>query len=107
MSADMSGGLSGEREFVFAAQPHDPEMRETVNVWVWDDGGQFGLPRVAIEAVADLEVYEKVFPETRFVMTHRDVSNVLPSVADLYYLMLQGGNDGTDPHDVGRLNMEQ
>jgi hypothetical protein len=54
-----------------------------------------------------LEAYEKVFPEARFVMTHRDVSKVLPSVADLYYTMLQGGNDGIDPHEVGQLNMEQ
>jgi hypothetical protein len=54
-----------------------------------------------------LEAYEKVFPEARFVMTHRDVSKVLPSVADLYYTMLQGGNEGIDPHEVGKLNMEQ
>ena len=36
-----------------------------------------------------LEAYEKVFPEARFVQTHRDVSKVLPSVSDLYYSMLQ------------------
>ena len=45
MSDDMSGGLSDEREFVFAAQPHDPEMRESVNVWVWDDGGPVAMAR--------------------------------------------------------------
>jgi hypothetical protein len=54
-----------------------------------------------------LEAYEKVFPEARFVQTHRDVSNVLPSVSDLYYSMLQGGNPGIDPIDVGTLNMDQ
>jgi hypothetical protein len=54
-----------------------------------------------------LEAYEKVFPEARFVMTHRAVSKVLPSVADLYYTMLQGGNEGIDPRQVGQLNVRQ
>jgi hypothetical protein len=54
-----------------------------------------------------LDAYEKVFPEARFVQTHRDVSNVLPSVSDLYYSMLQGGNPGIDPISVGTLNMDQ
>lgn len=53
-----------------------------------------------------LEAYEKVFPGARFVQTHRDVSKVLPSVSDLYYTMLQAGND-VDPMYVGDLNMYQ
>jgi hypothetical protein len=50
---------------------------------------------------------EQVFPETRYVMTHRDVSMVLPSVADLYTVMLGFMNEGIDPVAVGALNMEQ
>jgi hypothetical protein len=53
MTIDLTGGLSDEREYVFAGQPDDPEMRESVNVWVWDDGVEFGMPRIGIEAVAD------------------------------------------------------
>ncbi len=53
MTIDLTGGLSADREFVFAAQPEDPEMRESVNVWVWDNGDGFGMPRVGIEAVSD------------------------------------------------------
>jgi hypothetical protein len=53
MTIDLTGGLDDDREFVFAAQPDDPEMRESVNVWVWDDGVEFGMPRIGIEAVAD------------------------------------------------------
>jgi len=53
MSVDLSGGLSDEREFVFAAPPDDPEMRESVNAWVWDNGTEFGMPRIGVEAVAD------------------------------------------------------
>jgi hypothetical protein len=54
-----------------------------------------------------LDAYEKVFPEARFVQTHRDVSKVLPSVADLYHTMLQVGTPDIDPLYVGQLNMEQ
>ncbi len=53
MTVDLSGGFGNEREFVFADQPDDPDMRESVNAWVWDNGNQVGLPRVGIEAVAD------------------------------------------------------
>jgi hypothetical protein len=54
-----------------------------------------------------LAAREEVFPETRYVMTHRDVSKVLPSVADLYNVMLGFMNEGIDPLAVGALNMEQ
>jgi hypothetical protein len=54
-----------------------------------------------------LEAYEKVFPEARFVQTHRDVSKVLPSVCDLYYTLLSMGNPDIDPGYVGELNMSQ
>jgi len=53
-----------------------------------------------------LEAYERVFPQARFVQTHRDVSKVLPSVSDLYFTMLSAGND-VDAVSVGELNMEQ
>ncbi len=53
MTIDLTGGLSDELEYVFAEQPDDPDMRESVNAWVWDDGEDLGLPRIGIEAVAD------------------------------------------------------
>ena len=57
MAIDLTGGLDEAREFVFAQQPDDPEMRESVNAWVWDESGDagdaIGMPRIGIEAVAD------------------------------------------------------
>ena len=53
MSVDLSGGFDHELELVFATQPDDPEMRESVNAWIWDDSGELGVPRIGIEAVAD------------------------------------------------------
>ena len=53
MTVDLTGGFGDELEFVFATQPDDPDMRESVNAWVWDEGSDFGMPRIGIEAVAD------------------------------------------------------
>lgn len=53
MAVDLSGGLDDELELVFPEQPDDPEMRESVNAWIWDEGGEVGVPRIGIEAVAD------------------------------------------------------
>ena len=50
-SQAMTGGFDPEREFLFPAKPADPEMRESVNMWLWDDGPEFGLPRVGVEGL--------------------------------------------------------
>ena len=53
MGIDLTGGKADDREFVFATQPDDPEMRESVNAWIWDSGTEVGMPRIGVEAVAD------------------------------------------------------
>jgi hypothetical protein len=53
VAIDLTGGLSDDLEFVFSQKPENPELRESVNAWVWDDGGELGLPRIGVEAVAD------------------------------------------------------
>jgi hypothetical protein len=53
VTADLSAGLGANREFVFGKQPDDPEMRESVNAWIWDSGSDVGMPRMGVEAVAD------------------------------------------------------
>jgi hypothetical protein len=52
-----------------------------------------------------LDAHEKVFPDARFVQTHRDVSKVLPSVCDLYHTLLQLPDPNIDPLYVGEINM--
>jgi hypothetical protein len=44
----------------------------------------------------------KVFPDARFVMTHRDVVSVIPSVADLYYELHKAYSDTVDLVAIGR-----
>ena len=53
MAIDLTGGLGSELEYVWTEQPEDPELRESVNAWVWDDGQEVGFPRIGVEAVAD------------------------------------------------------
>ena len=40
MSIDTTGGFSEDLEDVFASQPAEPEMRESVNAWIWDSTGR-------------------------------------------------------------------
>ena len=53
MTIDVTGGLPEDWEYVWAQQPANPEARESVNAWIWDDSGTFGIPRIGVEAVAD------------------------------------------------------
>jgi len=52
MAIDLTGGIGEEREYMFAERPANPEMRDSVSFWVFDDRGLIGLPRVGVEAVA-------------------------------------------------------
>ena len=46
---------------------------------------------------------DTVFPDARFVMTHRDVAEVVPSVADLYLELHRAYSDEVDLPAIGRL----
>ena len=49
---------------------------------------------------------DRAFPDARFVMTHRDPTDVILSVADVYADMIGGFTDHIDRHYIGRLNVE-
>jgi hypothetical protein len=51
MAVDLAGGIDAAREYMFAERPADPEMRDSVSFWVFDDHGVVGLPRVGVEAL--------------------------------------------------------
>ena len=53
MAIDLTGGIDPAREHVFAQRPDDPEMRDSVSFWVFDDRGEVGLTRIGIEAMAE------------------------------------------------------
>lgn len=43
-----------------------------------------------------INALDQVFPDARFVMTHRDVGSVVPSVADLYFELHKAYSDTVD-----------
>ena len=49
---------------------------------------------------------DTVFPDARYCMTHRDVANVIPSVADLYFEMHKPSTDAPDKPWLGAINEE-
>jgi hypothetical protein len=53
-----------------------------------------------------LDALDAVFPDARFVMTHRDPTDVLLSVADLYADIIGSFNTQIDRRYIGRLNVE-
>lgn len=48
----------------------------------------------------------KVFPDAKFWMTHRDVGNVIPSVADLYFELSSAYSDQVDTHWLGAMTTD-
>jgi Sulfotransferase family len=53
-----------------------------------------------------INAFDRVFPDARYCMTHRDVANVLPSVADLYFEMNKPNTDVPDKRWMGEVNFE-
>jgi len=56
--------------------------------------------------VLSLDALDQVFPDARFVMTHRDPTDVILSVADLYADIVGGFTDHLDRGYLGQLNVE-
>lgn len=61
-----------------------------------------------------INALDAVFPDARFVMTHRDVASVIPSVADLYYELRKAYSDevnlpaiGSETADFCELGMQR
>jgi hypothetical protein len=52
------------------------------------------------------DALDRVFPDARYCMTHRDVAAVIPSVSDLYFEMHKAATDAPDPAYLGQINVE-
>ncbi|MGO4445923.1 sulfotransferase [Mycobacterium sp. 2YAF39] len=57
--------------------------------------------------VISLDYLDRVFPDARFVMTHRDPTDVMLSVADVYADIVGGFSDDVDRRYLGELNITQ
>lgn len=62
--ANWTGGLAPEKDLVLPGQPANPELRESVSLWLFEENGSFGFPRLGIEAEAsswDNRLYQANF----------------------------------------------
>jgi hypothetical protein len=48
---DVTSGRSASEDEITAEVPTSPAYREGTSLWVWDDQGRFGFPRIGVEAV--------------------------------------------------------
>ncbi len=48
----MTNGLTPEHDYFFPDKPADPEMRESTSIWMFEENGQLGFPRIGIEGEA-------------------------------------------------------
>lgn len=85
LSNDWSGGLGPDRELFFAERPADPEMRESTSIWLFEENGEFAIPRIGIEGEAhswDNRLYHAnfAFPDGRVL--HDTGRGAVPSPFD-------------------------
>ncbi len=87
MAIDLTGGMDASSDHFLGERPEDPEFRESASMWVSDDQGVIGLPRVGIEALAaswderDLQV-NLSFPDGRAVVVRESGEGRSPVDAD-------------------------
>jgi hypothetical protein len=48
----LRNGLELDKDLVFPQRPAHPEMRESTSIWMFDETGAFGFPRMGVEAEA-------------------------------------------------------
>lgn len=51
MSTDLTGGLAPASEYVLTEPQTAPGMQEGINWWLWDDAGEFFMPRFGVECM--------------------------------------------------------
>src|SRR5579864_2439598 len=87
MAIDLTGGMDASSDHFLGERPEDPEFRESASMWVSDDQGVIGLPRVGIESLAaswdkrDLQV-NLGFPDGRAVIVRESGEGRSPVDAD-------------------------
>lgn len=47
------GGLAPHYDYMLTEKPEDPAMRESASIWLFEENGEFALPRQGIEAIGE------------------------------------------------------
>jgi hypothetical protein len=95
-SLDLSGGYDSAFDWPLQGKPDNPEMRDSVSFWVSDNAGQFGFPRMCIEAVAnswdDRGVEANIaFPDGRVLIGSNGYAPRPPKIVDGKVVALSAG----------------
>jgi len=53
MATDITGPYNPADDYLLPTCPDDPAIRESVSMWISDDAGRFGFPRMAVEVIAE------------------------------------------------------
>lgn len=93
---DLSGGYDPRFDFPLQSKPSDPEMRDSVSMWISDSLGRFGFPRFCIEAVAerwdDRGVEANIaFPDGRVLIGAGGYAPTPPKIVDGKVVDLNAG----------------
>jgi hypothetical protein len=87
MTIDLTSGMESASDHFLGTQPEDPQFRESASMWISDDQGLIGLPRVGIEALSqswdkrDLQV-NLGFPDGRAVVVRESGAGRSPVDGD-------------------------
>jgi hypothetical protein len=97
VAIDLTSGMDPSVDFVTALAPSDPTRREGASMWIWDDAGRFGLPRVAVEAVGATWtehrtiMFNVAFPDGRVLVSWGNEAPHRPEGDDGIPRLLGGG----------------
>ncbi len=53
MAIDLSGGLDPGLEYFLSHRPENPEIRDSASLWIVNDDGRLGFPRITIDAIGE------------------------------------------------------
>ena len=96
MSFDLTGGYDPQQDFLLAEKPDNPDLRESVNMWISDNEGRFGFPRVLVEAIGG-QWYDRgvqanfAFPDGRVLIGSGGFEGAPPRIVDGKAVTLNAG----------------
>jgi len=93
---DLTGGYNPAFDYPLQSKPDNPEMRDSVSMWISDNEGRFGFPRICVEAVAeywdDRGVEANIaFPDGRVLIGSNGYAPQPPKVRDGKVVTLNAG----------------
>jgi len=96
MFIDLTGGYEPSKDFMLTQKPDNPDLRESVSMWISDKHGRFGFPRFCIEAIAG-QWYNRgveaniAFPDGRVLIGAGGFEGTPPRIVDGKAVTLNAG----------------